>query len=133
MPDLSNAEIGVEGEYGECLMCGESFHWEQLTNTEAGSYCDDHAPKLYGISKDGAAPYIYMSRHLNQYGVSYADHLLAVNRRQQPDSVFELVGPFTDADREWHLANPTNWEGRYTTAITRLIGGLAEVWRMPDA
>lgn len=40
--DLSNAEISVEGEYGYCLMCGELFHWEQLTNTEVGSYCDNH-------------------------------------------------------------------------------------------
>ncbi len=39
MADLSNAEISVEGEYGECLVCGESFHWEQLTNTRDGSYC----------------------------------------------------------------------------------------------
>ncbi len=44
MPDLSNAEISVEGEYGECLVCGESFHWEQLTNTQEGPYCDDHLP-----------------------------------------------------------------------------------------
>ena len=42
MTDLSNAEISVEGEYGECLVCGESFHWEQLTNLVTGSYCDDH-------------------------------------------------------------------------------------------
>ena len=42
MPDLSNAEISVEGEYGECLVCGESFHWTPLTNTQEGSYCDDH-------------------------------------------------------------------------------------------
>ena len=42
MPDLSNAEISVEGEYGECLVCGESFHWELLTTLEAGSYCDTH-------------------------------------------------------------------------------------------
>ncbi len=42
MPDLSNAEISVEGEYGECLVCGESFHWTQLTNTQEGLYCDDH-------------------------------------------------------------------------------------------
>ncbi len=40
MADLSNAEISVEGEYGECLVCGESFHWTQLTNTEEGSYCE---------------------------------------------------------------------------------------------
>ena len=44
MPDLSNAEISVEGEYGECLVCGESFHWTQLTNLEAGSYCDTDLP-----------------------------------------------------------------------------------------
>lgn len=43
MFDLSNAEISVEGEYGECLVCGESFHWEQLINTEEGSYCDTDA------------------------------------------------------------------------------------------
>jgi len=42
MRDLSNAEISVEGEYGECLVCGESFHWTQLTNAEEGSYCEDH-------------------------------------------------------------------------------------------
>ncbi len=42
MPDLSNAEISVEGEYGECLVCGESFHWELLTNAAEGSYCADH-------------------------------------------------------------------------------------------
>ena len=67
MPDLSNPEISVEGEYGYCLICGESFHWEQLTNMEVGSYCDDH------VLRD------------------------------------------------------------YSDAIARLIGGLAEVWRMPDA
>ena len=54
MTDLSNAEISVEGEYGECLVCGESFHWEQLTNLEAGSYCDVHVEQahrlLYGNS-----------------------------------------------------------------------------------
>ena len=44
MTDLSNAEISVEGEYGVCIVCGESFHWEQLTNTETGSYCDNDAP-----------------------------------------------------------------------------------------
>ncbi len=42
MPDLSNAEISVEGEYGECLVCGESFHWTRLTNAAEGPYCDDH-------------------------------------------------------------------------------------------
>ncbi len=44
MSDLSNAEISVEGEYGECLVCGESFHWEQLTNLASGSYCDADVP-----------------------------------------------------------------------------------------
>ncbi|KKL09304.1 hypothetical protein LCGC14_2567160, partial [marine sediment metagenome] len=34
MPDLSNAEISVEGEYGFGIVWGESFHWEQLTNTQ---------------------------------------------------------------------------------------------------
>lgn len=42
MFDFSNAEISVEGEYGECLVCGESFHWTQLTNLASGSYCDVH-------------------------------------------------------------------------------------------
>ncbi len=42
MTDLSNAEISVEGEYGYCIVCGDSFHWEQLTNTQEGPYCDDH-------------------------------------------------------------------------------------------
>ena len=42
MPDLSNPEISVEGEYGECLVCGESFHWTHLTNMAEGSYCADH-------------------------------------------------------------------------------------------
>ena len=44
MPDLSNAETSVEGEYGYCLVCGDLFHWEQLTLTQEGAYCDDHAP-----------------------------------------------------------------------------------------
>ncbi len=44
MPDLSNAEISIEGEYGECLVCGELFHWEQLTNLASGSYCDADVP-----------------------------------------------------------------------------------------
>ena len=44
MPDLSNAEISVEGEYGECLVCGELFHWEQLTLRQEGPYCDTHKP-----------------------------------------------------------------------------------------
>lgn len=44
MPDLSNAEISVEGEYGYCLVCGESFHWTQLINLEAGDYCEDDMP-----------------------------------------------------------------------------------------
>lgn len=87
---------------------------------------------MYGISKDGKAPYIYLDHDpAARYSDDYAKRLLAANRRQQPDGVFEIVGPFTDADREWHLANPTNWEGRYTDVITNLIGGLAEVWRMP--
>ena len=42
MPDFAIGELTVEGEYGECLVCGESFHWEQLTNLASGSYCDDH-------------------------------------------------------------------------------------------
>ena len=49
MPDLSNAEISVEGEHGECLVCGESFHWEQLTNLAAGSYCDADVPEPYTV------------------------------------------------------------------------------------
>ena len=70
MPDLSNAEISVEGEYGECLVCGESFHWEHLTNTAEGSYCDDHVngddkadmgqhtkPLIAGDIVDGVATY----------------------------------------------------------------------------
>ncbi len=132
MPDLSNAEISVEGEHGYCLMCGNSFHWDQLTNTEAGSYCDTHAPKMYGISKDGAAPYLYFGFDVSESPWDeYGDRLLELNRRQQPDARFEMVGPFTDADREWHLTNPGNWEGRYSDAIARFVGGLAEVWRMP--
>lgn len=47
MADLSNAEISVEGEYGECLVCGESFHWEQLTNMAIGSYCDLHTEQEF--------------------------------------------------------------------------------------
>ena len=43
MPDLSNPEIGVEGEYAYCDTCGLLFHWEQLTLTSSGAYyCDDH-------------------------------------------------------------------------------------------
>ena len=51
MPDLSNAEISVEGEYGYCLVCGESFHWTQLTNLESGSYCHNDVPvaELYDV------------------------------------------------------------------------------------
>ncbi len=68
MPDLSNAEISVEGEHADCNTCGESFHWDQLTLTESGVYyCDVH------VVRD------------------------------------------------------------YSDAIANLIGGLAEVWRMPDA
>lgn len=90
MPDLSNAEISVEGEYGYCLMCGESFHWEQLTNTEAGSYCEAHDP-FAGI----------------------------------------VDVPTNDG---WNDQSSDLDEVRdYSDAITRLIGGLAEVWRMPDA
>ncbi len=48
MPDLSNAEISVEGEYGECLACGLSFHWEQLINTVLGFYCDVDVPSDEG-------------------------------------------------------------------------------------
>lgn len=41
--DLSNAEIGVEGEYAYCDTCGLLFHWEQLTLSASGAYyCDDH-------------------------------------------------------------------------------------------
>ena len=88
MTDLSNAEISVEGEYGYCLMCGESFHWEQLTNTEAGSYCvaDDPFAGIVDVpTKDG-----------------------------------------------WDEAAPDEVRD-YSDAIANLIGGLAEVWRMPDA
>ena len=43
MADLSNPEIGVEGEYAYCDTCGLLFHWEQLTLTASGAYyCDDH-------------------------------------------------------------------------------------------
>ena len=44
MSDLSNAEISVEGEYNYCLICGDLFHWEQLTNRQEGAYCDYHLP-----------------------------------------------------------------------------------------
>ena len=44
MTDLSNAEISVEGEYGFCLTCGESFHWTNLVSREEGDYCEPHAP-----------------------------------------------------------------------------------------
>ncbi len=67
MPDLSNAELSIEGEHADCNTCGESFHWEQLTLTGDVYYCDDH------VVRD------------------------------------------------------------YSDAIADLIGGLAEVWRMPDA
>ncbi len=53
MADLSNAEISVEGEYGECLVCGESFHWEQLTVMEEGSYCEDHVPVQSALQRHG--------------------------------------------------------------------------------
>ena len=49
MPDLSTDELTRDGEHGRCETCGESFHWEQLTNTEDGAYCDEHVP-----SDDGA-------------------------------------------------------------------------------
>ncbi len=42
MSDFSTGELTVEGEYGECLVCGESFHWELLTLTREGPYCADH-------------------------------------------------------------------------------------------
>ena len=42
MPDLSNAEISVEGEHGDCESCGESFFWERLVYTDSGYYCPDH-------------------------------------------------------------------------------------------
>ncbi len=44
MTDLSNAEISVEGEYGECLVCGESIHWTQLVRLEFGDFCESHVP-----------------------------------------------------------------------------------------
>ncbi len=89
---------------------------------------------MYGISKDGAAPYIYMDHDPEyRYGDDYATRLLNINRGQQPDAQFELVGPFSEADREWHLAHAEIWEDRFSDAIANLIGGLAEVWRMPDA
>ena len=44
MADLSNAELTVEGEYGECLVCGESFHWTQLDRYAEGDYCDADVP-----------------------------------------------------------------------------------------
>ena len=34
-----------DGEHGLCETCGESFHWEQLTNTDDGAYCDEHLPR----------------------------------------------------------------------------------------
>jgi len=96
---------------------------------------------MYGISKNGKVPYLYLDYAPEGQWSEYGDQLIAVNRRQQPDARFEMVGPFTDADREWHLANPENWEtgveewdlnrGPYSDAIANLIGGLAEVWRMP--
>ena len=92
--------------------------------------------EMYGISKDGAAPYVYFDYAPGRRG-EYGDRLLAVNRRRQPGAVFAIVGPFTDQDRERHLANPDSWDGErggvrdYTAAIDRLIGGIAEVWRMP--
>ena len=46
MPDFATGELTVEGEYGECLVCGEQFHWTRLTNLLAGSYCDDHTPDV---------------------------------------------------------------------------------------
>ncbi len=49
MPDLSNPEIGVEGEYAYCDTCGLLFHWEQLTLTASGAYfCDDHVHEGMG-------------------------------------------------------------------------------------
>ncbi len=57
MPDLSNAEISVEGEYGECLVCGESFHWEQLTNLKSGSYCETHIGRVTMTNDDGEVLY----------------------------------------------------------------------------
>ena len=89
---------------------------------------------MYGISKDGAAPYVYLSHDPeDRFGDDYGNRLLAVNRRQQPDAVFELVGPFSEADREWHAAYPEIWEDRFSDAIANFVSGLAEVWRMPDA
>ncbi len=45
MADLSTDELTRDGEHGRCETCGESFHWEQLTNTEDGAYCDEHLPR----------------------------------------------------------------------------------------
>ncbi len=107
--DLSSDEMSSAGEYGECVTCGYEFHWTRLTNLQAGSFCDDDLAEaqeredatMYGISKDGASPYIYFD-HTPGATDDYAARLLAVNRRQQPDATFEIVGPFTEADQQAH-------------------------------
>ena len=67
--------------------------------------------EMYGISKDGAAPYVYFSHDPKAlFGYGYGTRLLAVNRKQQPGHVFEIVGPFTETDREWHLAHSDGWD-----------------------
>lgn len=120
MPDLSNAEISVEGEYGYCLVCGESFHWEQLTNLASGSYCEADVPRLYGISKNGQRPYVYFGHDPDhQFGNDYGDRLLRINQRQQPDEAWAIVGPFTDVEREQHLATADEADMGHDTALER--------------
>ncbi len=60
MPDLSNPEISVEGEYAYCDTCGLLFHWEQLTLTSSGAYfCDDH---LHEKEDDDGADFLHDSQ-----------------------------------------------------------------------
>ena len=100
MPDLSNAEISVEGEHADCNTCGESFHWEQLTLAAGVYYCDDHAADTQSCT---------------QCGCPLGDH--------DQDTML--------CDAHPNCPGHTEPVRDYSDAIADLIGGLAEVWRMP--
>ena len=54
MADLSTDELTKDGEHGLCETCGESFHWEQLTNLEAGAFCGEHVAHAVAMERFGA-------------------------------------------------------------------------------
>ena len=62
MADLSTDELTRDGEHGVCETCGELFHWEQLTNTDVGAYCDEHLPRDHH-HHDRAGTAVHHSQH----------------------------------------------------------------------